>query len=814
MADAVPPTPTPERIAPRPWSAPTLRELPKLTRLTLASLIGGGGGTGGGGSTVFGLLLALVGLTGCFADRGVTPGDGVTLKPIASVPCNVEVATRTVSCGGPAGAITPEILGGQGVRVVLRSSNVSYALDTFRFDVSVQNLSTQAIGTNGATTTGVRVFFQQPPVTTNGPGLIDVEEDSIGDFTATGQSYYVYTDSIATKGISPTQTWKFSLPATVLNFSFTVLVAAEVGDYGGILRWSEVDSLGHTRLYGVGAHGPNDAMIVGRRGHSLYWNGVTWERNPSVTNDTLTSTQPLGPGSYVATGEQGRIYLFDDGIWTLIHQRGDNLPLTHIWVRDATHFVAAGPDGAVTWYVAGVFTDEHAATGEGIYTVTGSQAGIGVTFLTDLGNAWYNTGPGDGWIGPDLLDPFNWVLDIDYDADGARILSLWDPVLGNALVDHSTHGLIYAGGNQLVTKLFPFARDSVVIEVADNNSGKTYLMKVTYGAAPPALPVAITGEAPFANFGARGAVMNAAKDQVIISDGTGQMWSNIGGPFEEIDAALNPTGSFAGMWGIGDTIFAVDSTTTLWKVVGNSRAQLTAPVGAKAIWGFSSTELYVVAYNQVWRGDGVGTWQLEATLTNFGGGEHLTKIWGDAGSGLLIVIGQNGRWMSRHFGAWGEWQTGGADWTAVGGCDGSNAWLATAAGPVWKWTDGAFNVDGVYNLASGGINRHIGAITAWSCDDVWFVGSDPIAFRYVSVLGTYGVINTGIQIDSVTTAVMQGAQQVAFGGAGGSAATVSDFYGNTRLTVPTHGTRISALWKLQNGTLMATDASRILRGLR
>jgi len=44
-----------ERSGRKPWVAPAVTELPKLTDLTLDSgdPIGGGGGTGGGGSTVF-----------------------------------------------------------------------------------------------------------------------------------------------------------------------------------------------------------------------------------------------------------------------------------------------------------------------------------------------------------------------------------------------------------------------------------------------------------------------------------------------------------------------------------------------------------------------------------------------------------------------------------------------------------------------------------------------------------------------------------------------------------------------------------------
>jgi hypothetical protein len=53
MPDQSPAAPT---AAPRrPWTAPAVADLPRLTELTLQTggFIPGGGGTGGGGSTVF-----------------------------------------------------------------------------------------------------------------------------------------------------------------------------------------------------------------------------------------------------------------------------------------------------------------------------------------------------------------------------------------------------------------------------------------------------------------------------------------------------------------------------------------------------------------------------------------------------------------------------------------------------------------------------------------------------------------------------------------------------------------------------------------
>src|ERR1041385_359682 len=87
--------PTPRRN----WTVPTLRELPKLTQLTLASAIGGGGGTGGGGSTVFGLLLAvglLCGIGACADESPTTPSGSSVSAPVSQlVTCRGDVEHGT-----------------------------------------------------------------------------------------------------------------------------------------------------------------------------------------------------------------------------------------------------------------------------------------------------------------------------------------------------------------------------------------------------------------------------------------------------------------------------------------------------------------------------------------------------------------------------------------------------------------------------------------------------------------------------------------------------------------------------------------------
>ena len=142
-------SPTLKRDRRRPWSAPAVESLPKLTELTLLSPIGGGGGTGG--STVFGLLLAaglLFGIGACGNDI-VRPssGSGIPAAAVQTVTCRADVQSGTMDCAGPARS-GPVTLGGQGSRVALRSTNVGYSSDSsvFSATVTVQNLLSQTLG--------------------------------------------------------------------------------------------------------------------------------------------------------------------------------------------------------------------------------------------------------------------------------------------------------------------------------------------------------------------------------------------------------------------------------------------------------------------------------------------------------------------------------------------------------------------------------------------------------------------------------------------------------------------------------------------
>jgi len=169
---------------------------------------------------------------------------------LIALECQAQIATRAVSCRAPASAgagagAQDIIVGGQNVYVKLTSSNVQLvAPDTFAFDVSVQNLLSQAMAVDSLTgafdPSGVRVFFASGPTvtaTTGGPGTISVANaDGTGTFLAPNQRYFQYSGAAAlgadqvlsTSETSGNKTWKLQYSPNVSTFSFLLYVNAPV----------------------------------------------------------------------------------------------------------------------------------------------------------------------------------------------------------------------------------------------------------------------------------------------------------------------------------------------------------------------------------------------------------------------------------------------------------------------------------------------------------------------------------------------------------------------------------------------------------
>ncbi len=156
---------------------------------------------------------------------------------LAAIPCTASVRDGTVSCSAGTGNTRPRglrgdrIIGGQRVNVLLQSSNVHYdsATQVFSTDVTVQNLLVQRMGSDGATVSGVKVFFASAPYTTGGTGLVEVSNaDGYDVFTASTQPYFLYAGALAPQAVSAPRHWEFTVPQSVVSFAFTLYVATPV----------------------------------------------------------------------------------------------------------------------------------------------------------------------------------------------------------------------------------------------------------------------------------------------------------------------------------------------------------------------------------------------------------------------------------------------------------------------------------------------------------------------------------------------------------------------------------------------------------
>ncbi len=183
------------------------------------------------------LALALLSLGAC-TDRSPTASTGPEPARLLEVTCEADVRAATLSCQLPplaAGeSLGDRIIGGKDVYVKLASSNLAYNATTeiFTADVTVQNLSSVAIGTtDGASADSIRVFFHEGPDRTSGTGQVSVRNPSgTRTFTATGQPYFEYVEILRPNDISAAKTWEFDVDNTVGTFSFSVFVSAPMVD--------------------------------------------------------------------------------------------------------------------------------------------------------------------------------------------------------------------------------------------------------------------------------------------------------------------------------------------------------------------------------------------------------------------------------------------------------------------------------------------------------------------------------------------------------------------------------------------------------
>lgn len=230
----------------------------------------------------------------------ITPGSAVT---VAALDCTLQVAARSLHCGTPAapGDRSNLILGGQNEYVYLSNSIVRGPDPdgVVEFDVAVQNLIGQPLGTTDGLTrdpAGVRIFFHQDPVATEGviAPVYVVNETGYDSFLREDQSYFQYDEVLPTNAISGSKTWQIHGDPGTTMVKFKVYVAAAVPNPAG---W--VDLTPRTDTMMAGGTEQLAATVRSVVGHPLAGQTVTW-----TTSDAAVATvNATGLVTGVAPGE-------------------------------------------------------------------------------------------------------------------------------------------------------------------------------------------------------------------------------------------------------------------------------------------------------------------------------------------------------------------------------------------------------------------------------------------------------------------------------------------------------------------------------
>jgi hypothetical protein len=240
---------------------------------------------------------------------------GAPVNTIQAFDCTGST-TGAMSCKpvtGAGGQGRAVIIGGQNSNVKLTSSNVSYNSGTeiFQFDVTVQNLMNEAIGTPNGTVAdpdGIQVFFNTGPTTTSGSGEITVANaDGTGTFTNTNQPFFAYHQILAKDAVSSAKTWQLQMPATVGTFSFTLFVETDVqyllvinellANPGGTISDANGEWI---ELYNAGSR------PVNLQGLFIADSAASGRRPYAMINDTLSSLI-IQPGGYFTLGNTKNI---------------------------------------------------------------------------------------------------------------------------------------------------------------------------------------------------------------------------------------------------------------------------------------------------------------------------------------------------------------------------------------------------------------------------------------------------------------------------------------------------------------------------
>jgi hypothetical protein len=252
-------------------------------------------------ASLLGAGLAVLLLPAC-AEQPALPLPSAEQPALQALECTASVRDLTVSCGAPRSGAHRTIIGGQNVYLKLTSSNISYVGNVFQFNVTVQNLLNEAIGTPDGSTVdpnGIRVFFHDGPDEVGTGTATVANADSNATFTASAQPYFQYSGILAKNQVSAAKTWQINVPPTVTSFTFQLYISTTVqplvvineimANPGGVVQ----DSVGeYVEVYNAGT------LAVDLQGFKVSDNTGVIESTPH----TIASSLVIPPGAYRLLG--------------------------------------------------------------------------------------------------------------------------------------------------------------------------------------------------------------------------------------------------------------------------------------------------------------------------------------------------------------------------------------------------------------------------------------------------------------------------------------------------------------------------------
>lgn len=603
--------------------------------------------------------------------------------------CTVAVKSGEMSCepNRPGGVRSQIILGGQGVNVRLRTTNVQWlgGDNVLTAEVAVQNLLDQPIGTSdGVTVYGERVFFVSGPVVTDGTGEVDVLTDSVGTFTAANQKYFVYNEIVQPRGVSATQTWTFTVPPEVVRFDFLVLVetatpaeqsalhfrpehgspvyaapingvyAASPHDVfavsaGTVLHydgnyWRAMDATPcgcATDLYGVWGSDGRDVWTVGAFASIYHWTGTTWDAVAApdgMTND-LYSIWGGDANDIWAVGDQGTFLHWDGAEWTNHPIEEFNETVTSVWGTNVENVWAVTGSGSVLHFNGGGWAVDTAFATTALISVWGSSDSD--VYAAGIGAA---DGPPGGVLYH--YDGESWTQVIDPELAVVPLFSGWSGGVNDVWINSGGDVLHWDGESW--TRM---AVGSGAPLYAITGSGSDVFAVGDYGTIVHSTGGEFTTQA-ISDFDVTGLWGASAND----------VWA-VGGPFilhrtGSAEWAFEPAPDFTflnGVWGSSASdVWAVGEAGTIVHNDGGgwSSVHVDSALSLNGVGGTSSSNVWAVGNDGAllyWNGAAWSDQSFDAI--------SRSTVWGDP-SGLAIAVGEGGSAIAWNGSAWTEMNTG------------------------------------------------------------------------------------------------------------------------------------------------------------